>query len=214
MYLPQSSPFPSPSASPGTTATVLPSSTPTLALLRTPTTPPTVDPALKVARLGTTWNFELIGHHALGSVGWHAGLALKDTCAYVGTYSTKGVSIVSIADPARPRPLDDIRLPSGTRPVELSTVPDLNLLVVADLAQFRLLTFNISDCANPVALGSIDLPGSPHEFFLWRTESRVLAFVALFEHAPPDLLVVDLTDPSSPAEVGRWLAADEGVRGR
>ena len=202
---------PTPSISPSASVTVLPSSTATGA--PSPTSTPTVDPALMVARLGTAWNFELIGSHAMGSVGWHAGLALKDTCAYVGTYSTPAVSIVSIADPARPRLLDSIRLPSGTRPVEVSAIPDLNLLVVADLASFRLFTFDISDCAVPVALGSIDLPGSPHEFFLWRAGSRVLAFVALFEHAPPDLLVVDLTDPSSPLEVGRWLAADEGVRG-
>jgi hypothetical protein len=77
----------------------------------------------------------------------------------------------------------------------------------------RLLTFDISDCRNPKALGEMTLPGPPHEFFLWQDASRVLAYATLFDHAPPSLVVVDLTQPESPTEVARWSAADDGAAG-
>ena len=162
---------------------------------------------------GAAQNMELVGHHAFGATGWHGGLALKGTCAYVGSYSVPQVRIVDISDAAHLSPAGVIALDAGAKPVEVRTIPDLNLLVVADLALRRLLTFDISECARPQPLGSIALPGSPHEFYLWRDSSRVTAYAAMFDSAPPALVAADLTDPSKPKEVGRWSSGSEGVPG-
>ncbi|MBI4772475.1 MAG: hypothetical protein HY784_19100, partial [Chloroflexi bacterium] len=192
---------------------------------------PSPPPALP----GAAWNFELVGHPNPGG-GWPAGLALAGHCAYLGNRRTAAISILDISDPAHPIPLDPLRLPPGAQPVELRTTsnpqfpparpaqpgraisnlksPIPSLLLVADLSPAATLyTFDISDCAHPVPLGSLALARAAHEFFLWRSGGRVLAFVATFHAAPPDLLVIDLSDPRSPHEVGRWSAAEAGLSG-
>jgi hypothetical protein len=96
----------------------------------------------------------------------------------------------------------------------LRTIPELDLLVVADLSSAsRLLTYDVSECTAPQPLGSTNLVHAAHEFYLWHDGSRVLAYAATFAHFPPNLIVVDLTDPAQPQEVARWTAAGDGVPG-
>ena len=155
----------------------------------------------------------LVGHDPLESKGWWASMGLHDTCAYIGSYVQPSVAIVDVSDPEAPKLVGSVALEQGAQPVEVRAVPDHDLLVVADLGGHKLSTFDISDCARPEYRGSFELPGEPHEFFLWHDESVVLAYAALFDHAPPSLVVVDLTDPADPREVARWTAAEEGARG-
>jgi hypothetical protein len=202
--------LPAPTATPNPTATSIPTSTP----VPTATPWPTPDPSQLVALPGTAWNFELVGHEALGAIGWHAGLALKDHCAYLGSYARPEVAIVDVSDPARPVPLGTLDLAAGAQPVELRTLPDLNLLVIADLSPAAMLmTYDVTDCAQPVRRGTFTLPHAAHEFYLWRNEERVLAYAGTFSYGRPSLLAIDLTDPAQPVEVGRWMAANEGVTG-
>ncbi|MGD2164105.1 MAG: hypothetical protein PVH50_01105 [Anaerolineae bacterium] len=202
----------SPTAWPTSTRTSTP--TPTATPTPMPTLTPTPHPDQLVASPGTAWNFDLIDHNALGAIGSHGGLALKDDCTYVGNYRRSAVAIVNISDPAEPSILKLLELPRGTSPVELRAVPDLDLLVASDLsAAARLLTYDVSDCAAPKPLGSTRLVGPAHEFYLWRNATELLAYAAMFDHRPPDLTVVNLTDPSQPQEVARWTAAAEGVTG-
>lgn len=208
------SPSPSPSLAPSATPTLTPSPWPSPTVTPSPTPTPTPDPELFVARPDTAWNFKVVGHNALDSAGSHGGLALHDFCAYVGNYVRPAVSILDVSDPAGPFFVGALSLPRGARPVEVRTLPGKDLLVVVDFsAQRGLYTFDVSDCANPRPLGQITLARRPHEFFLWSDGTRVLAYVATFDSAPPNLLVVDLTDLAAPAEVARWSAADEGVPG-
>jgi hypothetical protein len=162
---------------------------------------------------GHSWNMQLVGHNPLEFKGWWASMGLHDTCAYVGSYARPAVAIVNVSDPEDPRRVGTVALEEGTQPVEVRAVPEHDLLVVADLRQHKLLAFDISDCTRPELRGSIQLPISPHEFFLWYDSSTVLAYVALFDDAPVALVVVDLTDPTRPREVTRWSTADEGARG-
>ena len=188
------SPTPRHTSSP--TATSMPTSTPDLVTLP-----------------GHAWNMELVGHDPLESRGWWASMGLHDTCAYIGSYAQSAVAIVDVSDPENPRFVGSAALEEAAQPVEVRAVPELDLLVVADLRQHKLFAFDISDCIHPKLRGSIQLPGSPHEFFLWHDGSTVLAYAALFDDAPPALVVVDLTDPIRPQEVARWSAAEEGARG-
>jgi hypothetical protein len=167
-----------------------------------------------VAAPGTAWNFELAGHNPIDAIGWHAALALKDRCAYVGSYRHSAVTILDVSDPTSPIQLEPLDLPAGTQPVEVRTIPELDLLVVADLSPAAwLLTYNISDCAAPQPLGATNLVHAAHEFYLWHDGDRVLVYGATFAHFPPNLIVVDLTDPTQPQEVTRWTAAQDGVPG-
>ncbi|NLG48916.1 MAG: hypothetical protein GX552_02250 [Chloroflexi bacterium] len=227
--LPTATPFPTPTplSIPSPTPVAVPSATPWQFASpqeiggQTPAeTPelvaaqPTGTPPDLAALPGNAWNMELVGHVLLEPAGWYGGLAIKDNCAYVGAYSPAAVTLVDISDPTRPTTLRTLPLEPGSRPVEVRAIPDLNLLVVADLGHHRLLTYDITDCAQPNPLGMIELPGAPHEFYLWRDGERVLAYAATFDDAPPSLVVVDLSDPAAPVEVGRWSAAQEGLTGR
>jgi hypothetical protein len=149
----------------------------------------------------------------MGSIGWHGGLALKGECAYVGSYERSAVGILDISEPMHPSWVGDLTLASGAKPVELRTTAELDLLVVADLGLGMLFTFDVSKCSEPKPLGSIVLSGAPHEFYLWRDGSQVLVYAAMFDHAPPALVVVDLTDPEHPTPVASWSVRDDGVIG-
>jgi hypothetical protein len=115
---------------------------------------------------GTNQGFELVGHTALGEIGWHAGLALYGDCAYVGNRRSGGAAIVDISDPAAPTQIGFLPFGLDGQPVELRVLPERALLVAADFGNARLLTFDVADCAAPAPLGALELPGAPHEFYL------------------------------------------------
>jgi len=200
-----------PGASRTVPATATVQASPTLPPTATPSATPGPPPDLG-ARPGAVWNFALVGHEPVGFAGSLGGLALKGDCAYVGSYAP-AFHIVDISDPSRPALVRSVQMPAGSRPVELRTVPDLNLLVVAGLGAKRLLTYDVSNCQQPTPLGALDLAVQPHEFFLWRNGPKVLAYIAAFDTGPPSLLVVDLSDPAAPVEAARWTAAEDGAQG-
>ncbi|MDT8304730.1 MAG: hypothetical protein RRC07_02240 [Anaerolineae bacterium] len=196
-------------ARPGPAASPAPLPTPTLEPVATNAAPRTPGPA----QPGTLQGFELVGHHALGSIGWHAGLALYDRCAYVGNRRSGGVTIVDITDPAAPAVTGSLPFGAEGQPVELRVLPARAVLVAADFAQARLLTFDVSDCAAPQPLGAIELPGAPHEFYLWSDGEQILVFGAMFDHAPADLMVIDVADPRQPRLIAEWRSENDGVAG-
>jgi hypothetical protein len=197
------------------TPTPLPDDTPTATPEAAPSPTPTALPPVMAAALpGTLQNFEQIGHASLDVIGWHGGLALAGRCAYVGNRRSGHIAIVDITDPAQPTPIGRIPIGRNTEAVELRTLPEHNLLVVADVvAAPHLRTFDITNCAAPLPLASMTLPAPAHEFFLWQEGDRVLFFGATFG-GPPDMIVVDLTNPAVPHEVARWSARDMGLPGR
>ena len=193
---------PTPAASPAAVATATP-----VAETATAAAPaPTMAPALP----GTAQGFELVGHAALGGIGWHAGLALHGHCAYVGNRRAQALTIVDVSEPQQPRLLPPLPLDGG-QPVEIRTLPGRDVLLVADFRRARLLTYDVSECARPQPLGALALPAAPHEFYLWHDGEQVLAYLAMFDHAPPDLIVADLSDPAAPREVARWTAPVDGL---
>ena len=180
-------------------------------------------PVLSAAVPGTAEGFELVGHSALAGAGWHAGLALQDDCAYIGNRRSGAASILDISNPAAPTVTGAIPFGAEGQPVELRTLPERNLLVVADFGNQRLLTFDTSNCAEPKQLSAIDLPGAPHEFYLWTDSGghdrgghdrlRVLVYGAMFDHGDGGLIVVEATDPSTPRVVAQWQPAEAGIEG-
>jgi hypothetical protein len=206
--------FPPP-ATPEPPATVIPT-TPTLIAPSTapqPTTTPYSPGALSAALPGTAQGFELVGHTALGSTGWHAGLALYDHCAFVGNRRSGAAAIVDIGNAEAPVVIGQIPFGSDGQPVELRVLPERALLVAADFGNGRLLTYDVSQCAAPVPLATVTLPGAPHEFYLWTDGEQVLLYGAMFDQAPADLMVIDLSEPAQPEIVGEWFSEAEGIPG-
>ena len=187
--------------------------TPAVATAPAPTPVATPPGTLSAALPGTSEGFERVGHASLEGVGWHAGLALHDTCAYVGNRRSGGAPIVDVSDPSAPTPVGAIPFGPEGEPVELRVLPERDLLVVADHGNGQLLTFDVSDCTTPRQLAAVGLPGAPHEFHLWTDGERVLVFGAMFDHAEDDLTVVDVTDPAAPHVVARWSAEEAGLEG-
>ena len=175
----------------------------------TPGLLPSPTPSLDIAL-----NFEQLGQESFDAVGWHAGLALYEHCAYVGNRRGSLINIVDISDPTQPEQVSALPFPDGSQPAELRVLPAQHLLVVADLTNdVSLLTFDISDCSSPQPLGSLVLASQPHEFFLWSNAAHTRAFVATDQAGPPDLLVIDLDDAAVPVEIARWSATDDGLTG-
>jgi hypothetical protein len=141
--------------------------------------------------MGRIENFALVGVHDLGRRGWNAGLALAGPCAYIGNRRLPQIAVLDVSQPAAPELVSELVLAPGSRPVELRTVPDLNLLVVLNFsAGISFITYDISDCRDPRPLGSLGLGAVPHEFYLWRDPARperLLAYTAMYYHVRPDL---------------------------
>src|SRR4051794_30524862 len=84
-------------------------------------------------------SFELVGHTDLGARGMNSALAVAGDTVYVGSRTDQQpVLIVDISNPAQPAVVGEIGAPdeglSGLSSRELRAVPDLNLLVVLNLA--------------------------------------------------------------------------------
>jgi hypothetical protein len=118
------------------------------------------------------------------------------------------IAIVDVGDPTQPTLVNELLFAPNSQPVELRALPDLNLLVVLNFAPVpQVLTFDVSDCRNPQPLGALSLGAAGHEFFLWRDPhlpSRLLMYVATFQDTGTDLVVVDVSDPTTMRILGTW----------
>lgn len=182
--------------------------------------------------------FDVVGHADLQARGMNSALAIADDVAYVGSRNdVHGIAIVDISDAAHPVQVGEIGAPdealAGMSSRELRAVPDLNLLVVLNLACSpalhgcaavasegeNLKLYDITDRRAPKLASVYPIHGtsrfqvrSPHEFFLWRDPARpgrVLAYVTTPPSAP-SLEVVDVSDPRAPAMVAQWDPVRDG----
>ncbi|HVL33811.1 MAG TPA: hypothetical protein VM600_09565, partial [Actinomycetota bacterium] len=145
----------------------------------------------------------------------------------------RGVNIVDISDPATPAIVGEV--PATTNPGgvarELRTVdlPNFKMLVVmifsgslADRTNNKIhtYTFPSGDCTQPVHAGTFDMRTfRGHEFFLWvdpdpahnvAGHARALIFITA-PTGPPNIMVVDVSDPASPALIGLYDAGQPVV---
>lgn len=176
--------------------------------------------------------FEIVGHSDLGALGMWSAIAIAGDTAYVGSRNdAKGIQIVDISDPAAPAIVGEVGPPEGIAGMsarELRVVPERNLLIVLNLRCSpdlhgcsgagegeNLRFFDISDPRAPRVLstyavnGTMFRPRSPHEFYVWSDETRVLVYVTA-PPASPSLEVIDATDPTAPVRVTAW---DPGMAG-
>ena len=184
---------------------------------------------------GTTRGFQVVGHTDLGNRGMNSPLAVAGGCAYVGdrSYAAKprkgsGVAIVDVRTPSRPTRVGTIPARPDTTQRELRADVGLGLLVVLDYSPYigsalsggdaysgnDLQVYDISkDCRKPRLLSTYDFGvRAPHEFFLWKSATKVLAYVTTTIYGP-DLNVIDLTVPTAPKLVAAYVAPQQETHG-
>jgi len=183
-------------------------------------------------------SFEIVGHSDLGARGMSSAIAIAGDTAYVGSRNdAHGVAIVDIHDPANPTVVGEIGAPyeglAGMSSRELRAVPDLNLLVVLNLACSpdlhgcsagaseveNLKLYDITDRRAPKLASTYTVQGltrfavrDPHEFYLWRDpkhHDRVLVYLTAPPSAP-SLEVIDVSNPAAPSMVVQWDPVRDG----
>jgi hypothetical protein len=133
--------------------------------------------------------------------------------AYVGHMgeSRVGTSVVDVSDPRRPRVVAQLETPPGVHSHKVQVVDDV-LLVNYERNPFEqpaawqggLKVFDVSQPAQPRELAFLEMPGKGvHRMTYWEPP---LAYMSGSDAGYIDqfLVIVDLSDPSRPCEVGRW----------
>jgi hypothetical protein len=201
---------------------------------------PRTSPVGAASAYGLDDNFSLVGHTDLAQRGMNSPIAVAGRCVYVGdryysssaTEATRpngGIAIVDVADPAQPRQAGTIPPVGLSTQRELRADAGLGLLLVEGYSPFidgwqpgsapinYLKVYDIhSDCLHPRLLSTYDFgPRAPHEFFWWKDRNhpgRSLAYVT-FTIYSPDLMVLDLSDPTAPALAGVYdLGIDQAQK--
>jgi hypothetical protein len=186
---------------------------------------------------------ELVGHAPIeNQQGWalgnHGGLTLIDDCAFVGRWhdyrGVNPIQILDIADPSSPTVIGGVpgsAINGGVareiRAIDLGDWKVLVVLVFSDSLgdrnnnQLFVYDFPDGDCTKPELAGSFHMRTMRgHEFFLWvdpiayeAGERRALAYVTA-PTGPPNILVIDVSDPALPLLVGTYDAAQPVVSPR
>lgn len=156
--------------------------------------------------------------------------------AYVGTFSSPacagdlglGVKIVDVSDPTNPEWIGTLASPAATRANDVKVAKVNTRWFHGDLLVHTnepcraggdggIRLYDVSDPAAPVHLADFYSIGSPgpdspaafgvHNTYLFQQGKR--AYVMVVANINPDLYdfrIVDVTNPSSPTEAGRWSA--------
>lgn len=173
-----------------------------------------------------SWNTRLVGHTDLGGKGDGMHVNVVDGYAYVGHmgHYDVGTSVVDVSDPAHPRLVTRIPRPAGTHSHKVQVVGDVLLAnyernhwekTPATAWTAGLVIYDISKRTEPRQIAFFETPGhGVHRMTYWEPPYAYLTgtdtgYLGQF------LIIVDLSDPSAPREVGRWwypgqhAAADE-----
>ncbi len=178
-------------------------------------------------------NMRLIGHSDQGGRGDGLQVMIHRGYAYVAHPWSGGFTIVDVRDPRNPGPTTFVKAPPNTWTIHLQTHDDL-LLVVHALDLFADVRFadekayytgSVGDAVGGakgrhwsagVAIYDIERPDAPRQigFFpidgvgahrVWWVGGRYAYVSALIDGFTDYIFViVDLSDPTRPVEVGRW----------
>lgn len=155
-------------------------------------------------------NMRLVGHCPMDGRGDGMHINLKDGYAFFGHMGDNGIgtSIVDVRDPMAPRLVGQLPVPSGIHSHKVQIVGDVLLVnyerFKGGTARGGLKVFDVARPTEPREIGFLPMSGKGvHRMTYWE---EPYAYVTGSEEGWTDqfLIVVDLSDPSSPREVGRW----------
>lgn len=157
----------------------------------------------------------VVGHIDLDGKGDLMHVNVVDGVAYAGHmgYTDLGTSIVDVSNPTRPQLITQIERPEGTHTHKVQ-VRDNLLLVNHERNRFEpqppeewssgMAVYDVSDPARPQQIGFYPTSGTGIHRMAWWEGDYVLASAAEDGYSGRFLQIVDVSDPSSPSEVGRW----------
>ena len=160
-------------------------------------------------------NMRLVGQTNLNGHGDCMHVNVQDGFAYVGHMgqSRVGTSVVDVSDPRNPRVVAQLETPPGTHSHKVQVVGDVLLVNYERNAAFEpdapswqggLKVFDISKPAEPREIAFLKMPGKGvHRMTYWEPP---LAYMSGSDEGFIDqfLVIVDLSEPTRPCEVGRW----------
>ena len=160
-------------------------------------------------------NMRLVGQTNLNGHGDCMHVNVKDGFAFVGHMgqSRVGTSVVDVSDPRNPRVVAQLETPPGTHSHKVQVVGDVLLVNYERNAAFEpdarswqggLKVFDIAQPARPREIAFLKMPGKGvHRMTYWEPP---LAYMSGSDEGFIDqfLVIVDLSEPTRPCEVGRW----------
>ncbi len=176
-------------------------------------------------------NIKFISHSDQGGRGDGVQIMVHRGYAYIGHTFSNGITVMDVRDPKHPKVVEFLACPPNTRAIHLQTHDNLLLAVncpsvwamqalseqeyfggsPADRLRERagdfspgLRVFDISRPDKPRDIGFLPIDGiGPHR--IWYVGGRyAYASVHFTEFTDHILAIIDVSDPTRPAVVGRW----------
>jgi hypothetical protein len=158
------------------------------------------------------WNMRLVGHCPMEGRGDGMHVNLKDGYAFFGHMGDFGIgtSIVDVRDPTAPKLVNQIMAPPGIHSHKVQIVGDVLLTnheqYKSNASQGGLAVYDVSKTTEPRQIAFLPMSGKGIHRMTWF--EGPYAYVTGSEAGWTDqfLIVVDLSDPANPREVGRfWM---------
>jgi hypothetical protein len=163
-----------------------------------------------------------LGHDMAGGEGMavHAGRGGRRTLFVAAEHAPADFVAIDVTDPRRPSPVCRRDIPPGVRSNNLAIFGDL--LAVTRQAKEKggkpagVEFFDISEPADPRSIGFYDASGgrSVGTHFVWlAADGHAYLATQAADYVPRDprdrfmMSILDVSDPSRPAEAGRWWPA-------
>jgi len=156
-------------------------------------------------------NMRLIGHNDMGGRGDCMHVNVVGGYAYVGHMGENGIgtSILDVREPTQPALVAQIPVPAHTHSHKVQVVGDILLVNYEQFGRAGtgvtgLKVFDVSRPAQPRAIAFLPMAGKGvHRMTYWEPP---YAYVTGSDAGWTDqfFMVVDLSDPATPCEVGRW----------
>jgi len=170
-------------------------------------------------------NLRLVGHHQLNGFGrCGEGLALKQlpggrrVLFIAHLFAPKDFTVLDVTDPTKPKVILQTELPhQEMRSNSLAIVDDILLVAYQSnnlgVEPAGMGVYDVSDVENPKRIGFFNTSG-PHSrgvHCLWFVDGRYAYlstgmpdFVPTHPNDDEFYVVVDMSNPAEPSEVGRW----------
>lgn len=177
-------------------------------------------------------NIDFVSYSDQGGRGDGVQIMINKGHAYIGHMFSNGVTVLDVTDPRHPRPVNFLPAPPNTWNIHLQTHDDL-LLVIDELNLFgsspyareeeyytKSITDTIGSVKRDFSAGmrvyDISKPDQPREIGfmpvegiglhrIWYVGGRYAYVSALLDDYTDHIfMAVDIADPTTPQEVGRW----------
>jgi hypothetical protein len=168
-------------------------------------------------------NMRLVGQTNLNGHGDCMHVNLKDGFAFVAHMgeSRVGTSVVDVSDPTQPRVVTQLETPPGTHSHKVQVVGDVLLVnhersmlePQATSWQGGLKVYDVSNPRQPREIAFLAMKGKGvHRMTYWEPP---YAYMSGSDEGLIDqfLVIVDLSEPSKPREVGRWWFPGQNTAG-